>query len=213
MDHSRNTARRIAILGIFTALAFILGFIESLIPPFTGIPGVKAGFANIVTMIALYLFGAPATRENGVTGSSVTVSGNATPDPSHKERTASVKEHSPYIVPSFYSLLAALGISTVRIALGGITYNGMSAMLYGLAGAYFSLIVMFLLARTRFFSVTAVSVAGGVAHNIAQLLLAVLMLGNAVYYYLPMLIISGCAAGLIIGLIAALLIRRLYRIL
>lgn len=167
----------IALLGIFTALAFILGFIESLIPPFTGIPGVKAGFANIVSMIVLYLTG-PRADDNA-------------------------------FHPSVYSFLCALGISAVRILLGGITYNGMSAALYGLAGAFLSLTVMFLLGRIRIFSITAVSIAGGVAHNIAQLILAVIMLGNAVVYYLPMLIISGLAAGLAIGVISAVLIRRL----
>ncbi|MCR5768435.1 MAG: Gx transporter family protein [Lachnospiraceae bacterium] len=191
MNKSTEKARLIALLGIFTALAFILGFIESLIPPFTGIPGVKAGFANIVTMVVLYFpisFGtvsAETDQRHGTSG----------------------------LTPSLSGYLCALGISVVRVLLGGITYNGMSAMIYGLTGAVFSLSVMFLLARIRCFSVTAVSVAGGVTHNIAQLLLAVLMLGNAVIYYLPMLIISGLAAGLVIGLIAAVVIKRLVLIL
>lgn len=207
MDKNTKKARRIALLGIFTALAFILGFIESLIPPFTGIPGVKAGFANIVTMVALYLLGAsPVTPVTPVTENSPVTGTSQLTDPSRRNgNTAPITSAPGY--------LYALGISVVRILLGGITYNGMSAMLYGLTGAVFSLTVMFLLSRTRLFSVTAVSVAGGVAHNTAQLLLAVLMLGNAVIYYLPMLIISGLAAGLVIGLIAAVLIRRLVSLL
>ena len=176
MEHNKKTSL-IALLGIFTALAFILGFIESLIPPFTGIPGVKAGFANIVSMTVLYLTG---------------------------RRSDDNTFH-----PTFYSFLCALVISTVRILLGGITYNGMSASFYGLAGAFLSLTVMFLLGRTRSFSITAVSIAGGVTHNIAQLILAVIMLGRAVFYYLPMLIVSGLAAGLAIGIVSAVLIRRL----
>ncbi len=212
MDKNTKKARRIALLGIFTALAFILGFIESLIPPFTGIPGVKAGFANIVTMVALYLLGtSPATGSSSLNSTSPVIGSSSL------NSTSAVTENStptPSItsVTSVTGWLCALGISVVRILLGGITYNGMSAMLYGLAAAFVSLTVMFLLARTRLFSVTAVSVAGGVTHNIAQLLLAVLMLGNAVIYYLPMLIISGLAAGLAIGLISAVLIRRLYRV-
>lgn len=193
MGPSENKTRRVALLGVFTALAFILGFIESLIPSFTGIPGVKAGFANIVTMVALYLLNDRYNTLNFV-----------------KKRTARSMSHSPEkYVPSVYSLLSALCISAVRIILAGLSYSGMSAAIYGLSGAVFSLTVMFFLARARVFSVTAVSVAGGVAHNLAQLLLACLMLGNAVIYYLPALIVSGLAAGLIIGIIAALLINRL----
>ncbi|MBO4415613.1 MAG: Gx transporter family protein [Lachnospiraceae bacterium] len=198
MEHSKNKASRIALLGVFTSLAFILGFIESLIPPFTGIPGVKAGFANIVTMVALYIL------------DHKTSSNSQTNDQTDAISTESKHLHgTDKYFPTAYSLLCALGISAVRVLLGGITYNGMSAAMYGITGAVFSLLIMFLLGRTRLFSVTAVSIAGGVAHNAAQLLLAVIMLGNAVLYYLPMLIISGLAAGLIIGLISAVLIRRL----
>lgn len=167
---------RVAMLGVLTALAFILGYLESLIPSFTGIPGVKAGFANIVTMTALFL------------------------------PVSSVRNDR---LPCISNLLCAFGISLIRILLGGITYNGMSAALYGLAGAVFSLLIMFLLARTGIFSITAVSAAGGVAHNAAQLALAVLILGDAVFYYLPVLIITGLIAGVCIGLLASLLIRRL----
>ena len=198
MSYITKKTSRIALLGVFTALAFILGFIESLIPPFTGIPGVKAGFANIVTMVALYILD-HNTSDNSQT--------NDQPDAISAENKHINANDNYY--PSANSLLCALSISTVRVLLGGITYSGMSAVIYGLSGAFFSLTVMFLLGRFRCFSVTAVSIAGGVAHNFAQLLLAVLMLGNAVLYYLPMLIISGLAAGLIIGLISTVLIRRL----
>ncbi len=198
MEHTAKKAGRIALLGIFTALAFILGFIESLIPPFTGIPGVKAGFANIVTMVALYILEHKASDNSGIRSQKDALS-------SKNNRTNVGDKYYPTV----YSLLCALGITAVRVLLGGITYNGMSAAMYGLTGAFFSLLTMFLLGRTRLFSVTAVSIAGGVIHNLAQLLLAVIMLGNAVLYYLPMLIISGLAAGLIIGLISAVLIRRL----
>lgn len=50
-------ANRIAYLGIFTALAMILGYIESLFPFLGGIPGVKIGIANSISLSVLYLMG------------------------------------------------------------------------------------------------------------------------------------------------------------
>ncbi|NLG05428.1 MAG: Gx transporter family protein [Clostridia bacterium] len=44
-------------LGILASFAIICGYIETLIPFFFGIPGMKLGLANIVTVIALYQLG------------------------------------------------------------------------------------------------------------------------------------------------------------
>lgn len=48
---------RAAYFGIFTALALILGYVEMLIPIQFGIPGVKLGLANLVTILVLYKMG------------------------------------------------------------------------------------------------------------------------------------------------------------
>lgn len=48
---------RVAYFGIFTALAMILSYIESLFPFFYGIPGVKLGLANSMSLTILYLLG------------------------------------------------------------------------------------------------------------------------------------------------------------
>lgn len=50
-------AKKVAYLGMFTALAVICGYIEALIPFNFGIPGMKLGLANIITLISLYFFG------------------------------------------------------------------------------------------------------------------------------------------------------------
>ena len=39
------------------ALAFVLSYIETLIPVNLGIPGAKLGLANLVVMVALYTLG------------------------------------------------------------------------------------------------------------------------------------------------------------
>lgn len=47
--------RKTAVYGLLVALAFIFSYIESLIPIPIGIPGIKLGLANGVTLVALYL--------------------------------------------------------------------------------------------------------------------------------------------------------------
>jgi heptaprenyl diphosphate synthase len=69
---------------------------------------------------------------------------------------------------------------------------------------------MAFLKRTKRFSCVGISVAGGVFHNVGQILVAVLVLETgALVYYLPVLILSGLAAGIVIGIISGILIRRL----
>ena len=43
---------RAAYFGVFTALALILSYVETLIPVQFGIPGIKLGLANLVVVIA-----------------------------------------------------------------------------------------------------------------------------------------------------------------
>ena len=47
--------KKTAYLGIFSAIAIIFGYVESLFP--LGIPGVKLGLANLVIVFLLYLYG------------------------------------------------------------------------------------------------------------------------------------------------------------
>ena len=53
---SRISNKKIAFISLFVALAIICSYIESLIPINFGIPGVKLGLANVVSVVALYLF-------------------------------------------------------------------------------------------------------------------------------------------------------------
>ena len=50
-------SQKVAFLGIFTALAMILSYIETLIPSFVAIPGIKLGLANIAVIVILYKIG------------------------------------------------------------------------------------------------------------------------------------------------------------
>ena len=104
----------------------------------------------------------------------------------------------------------AAALSLVRVVLVSLLFGRVGAMLYSLAGAVLSLAVMALLRRIDRFSTVGISVAGGVAHNAGQILMAMLILHTKqLLGYLPVLAVSGIAGGVLTGLAAALLIRRI----
>lgn len=100
-------------------------------------------------------------------------------------------------------------ISLIRVVLTSILFGNAFSLLYSVAGAVLSLLVMYLLRKSGKFGISAVSVAGGVAHNVGQIIVAIFTLETgSLIYYLPVLCISGIAAGLLVGLVSALLIKR-----
>jgi len=156
--------KKVALYGMLTALAFVLSYVESLLPVYFAVPGMKLGLTNLVVLTALYRM---------------------------RERDA-------------------LLLNIVRIVLVGLTFGSMFSMLYSLAGGVLSWLVMTLLHRSPSFSITGVSIAGGVAHNVGQILVAICVLETtALIYYLPFLLISGLAAGAVIGLLGSQLVKRL----
>ena len=157
-------SKKVARMGVFIALAMIFSYIEVLIPFNFGIPGVKLGIANIVTVTSLYMF---STGE-------------------------------------------AFGISVIRIVLMGILFgNGMS-LLYSLAGGLLSFLAMLLGKKTNWFSIMGVSMAGGVFHNVGQILAVMLVMKNTMFVaYLPVLFVAGVVTGYLIGLLANKIIELL----
>lgn len=116
------------------------------------------------------------------------------------------------IIVSLYYLGAgyAFIVNVVRILIAGLLFNGLFGAVYSLAGALVSFAVMVLLKRTKIFSVTGVSMAGGVAHNLGQILVAAFLVSNIkVFAYFPVLIISGVISGAVIGVLAYLILRKL----
>ena len=103
---------------------------------------------------------------------------------------------------------AAIGVNLLRVLLVGLMFgNGMS-LAYSAAGALLSGLTMILLQK-RFHTVT-VSVAGGLMHNVGQILVAMLVLETArLAWYLAVLWFSGMAAGAVIGIIGYELIHHL----
>ena len=104
----------------------------------------------------------------------------------------------------------AAAISLVRVVLVSLTFGNAYSFAYSLAGAVLSFAVMAVLKRTGRFSIVGVSVAGGVCHNIGQILVAMAVLGTArLAWYLPPLLVSGTAAGVAIGLIGGTVTERI----
>ena len=102
----------------------------------------------------------------------------------------------------------AAGISLLRVLLVSLLFGHVASFLYSAAGAVLSLAGMVLLRRLPSLSTVAVSVLGGVLHNVGQILMAWALMGSNVVYYLPVLILSGTVAGVVIGVVSALLVKR-----
>lgn len=104
----------------------------------------------------------------------------------------------------------AATVSILRILISCMLFGNPITGIYSLAGAALSLLIMVLLKRLDGLSMTGVSAAGGVAHNIGQILAAWLLLGtDAILYYLPILLATGVVSGVLIGLAGAWLHRHL----
>ncbi|MGI6117373.1 MAG: Gx transporter family protein [Bilifractor sp.] len=94
-------------------------------------------------------------------------------------------------------------ISVARILLSGFLFGNMMSILYSFAGGMLSFLVMYLLLRFSRLSTMGVSIAGGVTHNIGQLLVAAAVVENIrLIYYLPALLVAGVLTGLLIGVLA-----------
>ena len=104
----------------------------------------------------------------------------------------------------------AFYVNTARVLLAALLFGTLASALYALAGGLVSLLVMILLLRSGRFSPVAVSAAGGVFHNLAQLAVAALITETpGVFGYFPVLLTAGAAAGIFNGIITILILRKL----
>lgn len=159
---SKRKIEKIAIIGVFSAFAAILSYIEVIISFGMFIPGVKLGLANIAIVVVLYIYG--------------------------------------------YKY--ALFVNVIRIIVVGLLFTNAFSIAFSLAGALISFVVMLLLKKLDVFSPLGVSVAGGVSHNIGQLLIASFIVSSySVMNYIPVLMIAGIICGFIIGITSIGVIR------
>ena len=97
----------------------------------------------------------------------------------------------------------ALLLNLSRIILMGLLFGNPYSMLYSFAGAVFSFIAMVLIKRCRAFSMIGVSIAGGVMHNVGQVLMAYIITKVVfLFYYLPVLLVLGAVTGFANGLLS-----------
>ena len=107
----------------------------------------------------------------------------------------------------------AILVSLIRVILVSLLFSNVMAMAYSIAGAVLSLSVMWVLKKTDKFSFVGVSIAGGIMHNVGQIIMAVILLGTEqIALYLPVLIITGTATGVVIGIVSGLVINRFRKI-
>ena len=145
------------ILGMSTALALILSYLESLIPYYFGVPGMKLGLPNLAVVLLL-LMGDP---------------------------------------------VGALIVNLLRIVLSGFLFGSLYGILFSIAGALVSFGMMLLLWRSRRFGASGISIGGGTAHNLGQLMIAAWVVRTpGILYYAPALIAAGALTGFVIGIAA-----------
>jgi heptaprenyl diphosphate synthase len=108
---------------------------------------------------------------------------------------------------------SALMINFIRIFLVSMLFANGISIAYSIVGGLFSGIIMIVLKKTEKFEIVTVSIAGGVAHNIGQILVAMYLMGvTAIAWYLLLLWFTGIASGLLIGILGGELCRRLRKI-
>ena len=114
----------------------------------------------------------------------------------------------------FFPARDAITLILLKTMLTSFVFGSFSAFLFSLAGAVCSLAVMGPMLRLgrSWFSLPGISIAGGVAHNAGQLAVAALVLGTTnIFFYFPVLIVSGLATGWLVGLAARRLVDALER--
>ncbi len=161
----KNNTKKLAFLGLSTAVTLILAYVEAMLPPlWAAVPGIKMGLPNIMLLFLLYRF--------------------------------SVKE--------------AAAVSVVRLFAVALLFGNIMTLAYSFAGAVLSLTIMGLLKKTDRFSMVAVSIMGGIFHNLGQVLVAMLVLETAeIGYYMIVLTVTGTLAGVLVGIAGWLVLKYL----
>jgi heptaprenyl diphosphate synthase len=104
----------------------------------------------------------------------------------------------------------AAAVSFVRIVAVSLLFGNPMTFAYSVAGGFLSLLVMTLLRKMDFLSTVGVSVAGGVMHNVGQILMAMLLLGTAeLGYYLIVLAVTGTVSGVFVGFGGSFAVKRI----
>lgn len=159
--------KRTVRIALFVAIALIMHFVESALPPLLPFaPGAKMGLSNVVSLIAMVILG---YADAGI-------------------------------------------ILVLRCLLASIFGGNISSLMYSLPAGVISLALMMVMYRFLFpkISLMAISFVGAVAHNVAQVFVASLILESfSIMALLPLMLIASVIAGLFIGIVGFFVIKYL----
>ena len=100
-------------------------------------------------------------------------------------------------------------VSFIRIFIVALLFGNVMTLAYSFAGALLSIVLMSICKKTKLFSVVGTSIVGGVAHNLGQILVAIVLFDTVqMGYYMAVLAVSGTIAGVFVGIAGALLLKK-----
>ena len=108
---------------------------------------------------------------------------------------------------------AAGAVSLIRVLLSALLFGNVQSLIFALSGAILSFVVMIVAKHLLPFGTVGVSVLGAIAHNAGQIIAAVIVMQTVgvAYYFIP-LVISGTLGGVLVGIVAAVITKRLQKI-
>lgn len=112
-----------------------------------------------------------------------------------------------------YSRILVLVV--LRSLLAALLGGGPTGFVFSVVGGVTSATAMHLVMTYghRAFSLVSVSVIGALVHNLGQFAVATIVTGAPrLYVYLPVLVVSGSATGIAVGIISLILLRRLLQV-
>ena len=187
------SVKRVSYLGLFLCISLVISYIEAVLPPLSGIPGVKPGLSNVVTLLILKLFG----KEEMI---------RSEKRPDRRDPVITPKRTIRRQVGAEEAFIVLIA----RILLSGLLFGNAFSFVFSLSGGLLALAVMSAAAGCERFSLMGVSMLGGVFHNLGQLVSAAFLIQQLkLAYYGPVLMVSGLIAGALTGFIASLLLPRL----
>lgn len=98
-------------------------------------------------------------------------------------------------------------VNCVRILLGGLLFGGLFSLVFSFTAGMLSVLCSVAFSRLKIFGVLGISVAASTVHNLAQLVVASVVVGGGVWYYAPLLLLIGIITGIFTGLVAWLMFK------
>ena len=112
-----------------------------------------------------------------------------------------------------FGLKEAVTVSLIRVFIVALLFGNVMTLAYSVAGAVLSLGLMTLFKKFDIFSQVGVSIIGGISHNLGQILVAIFLFDTIqIGYYMIILSITGTIAGVVIGIISSILVKKLEKL-